>query len=191
MCEVYRYYALNGGFINGAIFLVAVGVFHIGLEKMLLFRRLEKSVRTCTLPQRRMLCYGFLHEVFSREEEHSAGYYKNAFREILLAVVPRLESGLDTMATLIQVAPFLGLFGTVAGMIKTFSLITTYGTGNPVILTEGITVSLLTTQAGLLVAFPCMLFHNYLKGKKDTLVREILSQGESMMTAVSGKKGVL
>jgi biopolymer transport protein ExbB len=72
------------------------------------------------------------------------------------------------------------------GMIKTFSLITTYGGANPVILTEGITVSLLTTQAGLLVAFPCMLLHNYIKNRRDALVQRILSEAEAEMKLLAG-----
>jgi biopolymer transport protein ExbB len=89
------------------------------------------------------------------------------------------------MATLVKTAPLLGLFGTVVGMIKTFSLITTYGTANPVVLTGGITVSLLTTQAGLLVAFPCILFHNYVKNKKNALVQDIVAKAVSSVMNLS------
>lgn len=186
---IYHYYAVNGGLINGAIFCVAVSVLHIGLGKVLFFRKINLAVRPRADRGEKRMCGRMIREIFSSEKNPAGSYYRNVFREHLLELVPRLEAGLDTMATLIQVAPFLGLFGTVAGMIRTFSLITTYGTGNPVVLTEGITVSLLTTQAGLLVAFPCMLFHNYLTGKKELLLQEIVAQGEAMLTDVTGEKG--
>jgi biopolymer transport protein ExbB len=187
---IYHYYAENGGLINGAIFCVAACVLHIGLGKVLLFRKINRAVRLQTVAGKKMQCGRMIRDLSSSGKQYGGNYYRNIFREHLLELVPRLEAGLDTMATLIQVAPFLGLFGTVAGMIETFSLITTYGTGNPVVLTEGITVSLLTTQAGLLVAFPCMLFHNYLTGKKELLQQQIVAQEEAMLTEVTGKKEV-
>jgi biopolymer transport protein ExbB len=189
MYKIYDYYASNGGLINGAIFIVAVAVLYIGLGKLFQFRKISRKATQCRADGSPCRCYCFLHEVFFCKEQHTLPFYKNQFREKLLQVVPTLESGLDTMATLIQAAPYLGLYGTVAGMIETFSLITTYGTANPVILTEGITVSLLTTQAGLLVAFPCMLFHNYLTNKKDDLLHDILSQGEAMITQQTKENG--
>ena len=184
MAEIFNYYADNGGIINGAIFLVAVAVLYIGFGKMLQFRHIEKGAVYCkTDPARR--CFCSVHRMVFCQSGHSPLFHKNLLREKLLMVVPRLEDGLDTMATLIQVAPFLGLFGTVAGMIRTFSLITTWGTANPIILTEGITVSLLTTQAGLLVAFPCMLFHNYLSNRKDALVQTIMAEGETILISMT------
>lgn len=189
MKDVFEYYALNGGIINGAIFIVAVVVLYIGLGKVILYRSVGKKTKQYKTDSGNIACYDLLHEVFVDNVGHSTEFYKNAFREKLLEIVPRLDAGLDTMATLIQAAPFLGLYGTVAGMIETFSLMTTYGTGNPVVLTEGITVSLLTTQAGLLVAFPCMLFHNYICGRKHALVQDILSQGEKLITIVSKNRG--
>lgn len=189
MFDIYNYYADNGGLINGAIFLVAVAVLYIGFGKLLQFRKIAKGGIHCkTDSSRRGFCPA--HRMAFCESEHSWEFHKNQMREKLLMVIPELEAGLDTMATLIQVAPFLGLFGTVAGMIQTFSLITTWGTTNPVILTEGITVSLLTTQAGLLVAFPCMLFHNYLSNKKGALEKAIIAEGEAVLTEMTKKEGV-
>lgn len=186
--NVIGYYAENGGIINGAIFLVAVFILYIGFGKLFEFRQTYKKIASGKDRTKESDCK-FFDDVIFFNENHSSVYYKNLLRERLLEVIPRLESGLDTMATLIQVAPFLGLFGTVSGMIQTFSLITTYGTSNPIILTRGITVSLLTTQAGLLVAFPCMLFHNYLSVKKDGLIKAILLDGEHVVTKTEKKGG--
>ncbi|MFP4417654.1 MAG: MotA/TolQ/ExbB proton channel family protein [Chitinivibrionales bacterium] len=187
MFDIYSYYADNGGLINGAIFLVAVAVLYIGFGKLLQFRKIAKGDIQCkTDPSRR--CFCSIHRMVFCQTEHSWKYHKNQMREKLLMIIPELEAGLDTMATLIQVAPFLGLFGTVAGMIQTFSLITTWGNTNPVILTEGITVSLLTTQAGLLVAFPCMLFHNYLLNRKNALEKAIIAEGEAILTEMAKKE---
>ncbi|MDG5813636.1 MotA/TolQ/ExbB proton channel family protein [Chitinispirillales bacterium ANBcel5] len=190
MYPVFNYYANNGGIVNAAIFMVAVMCVYIGTGKLLQFNSYRKvKLVGCVKSDKLAKEVTYIYDWFYSENSYSLAYYKNHFRERLIEVVPKLEEGLDTMAALIQAAPLLGLFGTVVGMIRTFSLITTFGTANPVVLTEGITISLLTTQAGLLVAFPCMLFHNYITGRKNELVQDILNQGEKMITLVSEEKG--
>jgi biopolymer transport protein ExbB len=64
------------------------------------------------------------------------------------------ENHLRLIEVLAAVAPLLGLLGTVLGMIQTFDVISTFGTGNPRALASGISVALITTQSGLLVAIP-------------------------------------
>ncbi|MEZ5471248.1 MAG: MotA/TolQ/ExbB proton channel family protein [Marinicella sp.] len=62
------------------------------------------------------------------------------------------------------VAPLLGLLGTVTGMISTFDIITEFGTGDPKLLSSGISIALVTTEVGLAVAIPALLFGNILSG---------------------------
>jgi len=62
------------------------------------------------------------------------------------------------------VAPLMGLLGTVTGMIETFDVITTYGTGDPKLLSGGISAALVTTMQGLIVAIPLLLIGNLLSG---------------------------
>jgi biopolymer transport protein ExbB len=65
---------------------------------------------------------------------------------------------------LAAVAPLLGLLGTVTGMIATFDIITTHGTGDPKLLSGGISEALITTMFGLIVAIPLLLIGNLLSG---------------------------
>lgn len=185
---IYNYYASNGGVINGAIFLVAVITLYIGIGKLIQYSKFRKVIKRIHSEDKYISIAGMT--ICKRECTviKKPKFYNNAFREKLLEVVPQIERGLDSMVALIQAAPLLGLLGTVVGMIKTFSLITTYGTANPVILTEGITVSLLTTQAGLLVAFPCMLFHNYVKNTKEILIHELIATAEKDVGALVGEE---
>lgn len=62
------------------------------------------------------------------------------------------------------VAPLLGLLGTVTGMISTFDIITEHGTGDPKLLSGGISEALVTTMLGLIVAIPLLLLGNLLSG---------------------------
>ena len=65
--------------------------------------------------------------------------------------------GISTIKVLAAVAPFLGLFGTVTGMINTFESVATFGLGNPKALAAGISEAMITTQFGLLIAVPGIL----------------------------------
>lgn len=62
------------------------------------------------------------------------------------------------------VAPLMGLLGTVTGMIETFDVITEFGTGDPKLLSGGISAALVTTMFGLIVAIPLLLLGNLLSG---------------------------
>jgi len=59
-----------------------------------------------------------------------------------------------------KAAPLLGLLGTVTGMVRTFDVITLYGNQNPVLMADGISEALITTQSGLIIAFPLLLLNN-------------------------------
>jgi len=67
------------------------------------------------------------------------------------------------------VAPLLGLLGTVTGMIQTFDVITEFGTSDPKLLSGGISTALVTTELGLIVAIPCLLFGNLLNGWSERI----------------------
>ena len=80
-----------------------------------------------------------------------------------------LSRSLKTISTCAALSPMLGLLGTVSGMVHTFENIKLFGFGNPVLLADGISEALLTTQAGLLVAFPLMLAYNFLAGRVEKI----------------------
>lgn len=77
--------------------------------------------------------------------------------ERLLAAQPKLERFIAFIALTAAASPLLGLLGTVTGMIDTFKAITVFGTGDPATLSTGISVALITTEWGLIVAIPCLL----------------------------------
>jgi biopolymer transport protein ExbB len=93
-----------------------------------------------------------------------------------------LNKHMSTIDKFIQVAPLLGLLGTVDGMGKTFSDIMQFGIGNPQLMAEGISMAMLTTQAGLTVAFPAMLFLNLIQARKNRLAALILKDMEFLKT---------
>lgn len=83
----------------------------------------------------------------------------DAMESTILRFRPKLERFLPILATTAAVAPLMGLLGTVVGMIKTFTLIEVFGTGDAKSLSSGISEALVTTELGLIVAIPALIFH--------------------------------
>lgn len=90
---------------------------------------------------------------------------RNAMEATRHRISLNLSKSLKTISTCAALSPMMGLLGTVSGMVHTFENIQQFGFGNPVLMADGISEALLTTQAGLLVAFPLMLAYNYLSSK--------------------------
>ncbi len=106
---------------------------------------------------------------------------EDAVSEALLHEQSRLERFGSMILVVAAVAPLLGLLGTVTGMISTFDVITEYGTGDPKMLSGGISEALITTELGLVVAIPILLLGNILSswasGIKDSLDKAALRIG--------------
>ncbi len=87
--------------------------------------------------------------------------------------VPRLHRGLGLIAVIATSAPLLGLLGTVTGMIETFQSIALFGTGDPRLMSSGISEALVTTALGLIVAVPLSLFSALLSSRSAGVVRAL------------------
>ena len=106
---------------------------------------------------------------FSREMTGRSGLDKRILYSCALKQRPALSRHLAAIAVLASVAPLLGLLGTVIGMVDTFDVLSVFGTGNVKGLASGISVALITTQSGLLVAIPGLLLSGYLYRRADRL----------------------
>ncbi len=186
-------YMEKGGIVNVSILLVCVISLYLGFDRLFVFLGLKRAkkvlaallqtgdVSTIEKERKKDWLVSWFIDIYAKNSLRSSRYFYNRFRELLIEKVPEMERGLDIMAAWISIAPLLGLLGTVVGMVQTFSTITLFGVGNPNLLSEGISVALITTQSGLIVAFPCLLFHNYLLSMKNALVKEILADVEKLL----------
>ncbi|HEX6925755.1 MAG TPA: MotA/TolQ/ExbB proton channel family protein [Longimicrobiaceae bacterium] len=85
----------------------------------------------------------------------------------------KLERGLVVLATVSTVAPLLGFLGTVVGMILAFQAIELAGEVEATMVAAGIKVALITTAAGLVIAIPVNIAHNYFVSRIDRLVLDM------------------
>jgi biopolymer transport protein ExbB len=94
---------------------------------------------------------------------------KQQLEERLWAVLMRIrlyyERRLPLLAVIAVAAPLMGLLGTVTGMVRTFALITVFGTGNAGKLASGISEVLVATELGLMVAIPSLVAHGFLANR--------------------------
>ena len=86
-----------------------------------------------------------------------------------------LSRNLRGLGVIANLAPMLGLFGTVIGMIRAFDVISRAGTGNPNLVAEGISEALLTTAAGLLIGIPCLAAYHFFRSRSGRLLFEMES----------------
>ena len=106
-------------------------------------------------------------------------YIEEVLYEVMIKVRPRLESFLPVVAIAAATAPLLGLLGTVTGMINTFKIISVFGTGDPKMLSSGISEALITTEFGLITAIPALLIHAVISRK----VKGVLGAMEQISVA--------
>ncbi|SHK87863.1 outer membrane transport energization protein ExbB [Fibrobacter sp. UWT2] len=177
MIERYGYYfMLKGSSING------LGGF---------WKTLQKSGEEAAFKKLERRRFGYFYALASdirNYKDQGPVAVRNAMEATRHRISVNLSKGLKTISTCAAIAPLLGLLGTVSGMVHTFKSIQLFGFGNPVLMADGISEALLTTQAGLLVAFPLMLAYNFLASKVEKVEEIAWSEALKYESYVFEKK---
>ena len=155
-------------------------IWHLHAKGQLTPEQIE-SVRKSS-PLGRILAAGLANMKHDRE------VMKESIEETGRHVVHELERYLNTLGTIAAITPLLGLLGTVIGMIKVFSVITSQGVGNPTVLAGGISEALITTAAGLSVAIPSLMFYRYFRGQIDSLVVYMEQEAIKLVEVIHGER---
>jgi biopolymer transport protein ExbB len=108
---------------------------------------------------------------------------KESIEEAGRGVAHDLERFLTTLGTIASLAPLMGLFGTVVGMIEIFGSQSAAG-ANPAQLAHGISVALYNTGFGLLIAMPAMVFYRHFRALVDSLVVDMEQQAVKFVDTV-------
>ena len=118
---------------------------------------------------------------------------REAIEDAAIHEVPRLERNLPVLSTVAQVAPLLGLLGTVTGLVKAFQVIESKTTAmnpvNPGDLAGGIWQALLATTFGLCVAIPTYVAYNYLASRVDGFVLDMERSATDLLNILGEKRG--
>jgi len=111
-------------------------------------------------------------------------YIEEIMYEKMLGARTKLERGLAFLALAATTGPLMGLLGTVMGMIATFKMISSFGSGDPKLLAAGISEALICTATGMAVAIPALLLHAFLSRKAKGII------GRMEQTAVGFINGI-
>lgn len=118
--------------------------------------------------------------------EHGRDRVRESLEEAGLAEVPRLEEKLNLLATIAQLAPLLGLLGTVLGFIRTFMGMQEAGLHAHVgLLATGVWQALVCAAAGLAVAIPAHAGYNYLVSRVNSIVLDMERAATEIVNIVS------
>lgn len=178
----------QGGLVGYVIiFIGLIGVL-ISLERLILLvttgRKVKKQLKS-KKPDDNPL--GRIMQVYVKNPDVDTETLGLKLDEAILKEMPKIQRGLGALALLAAVSPLLGLLGTVTGIIETFQSITLYGTGDPRVMSGGISQALVTTVMGLLVAIPLLLSHSFLSSKSNALIH-ILDEKSIAFVALLAEK---
>ncbi len=201
-----------------AMFLIVMSVFSLGvfIERMLLFRAAKQQsidflpIATKALREgkyreaveaakrfnkshlAKVLAAGLQQFLFEKEEQPS----HDAVESVRLAVeraaaltTAEMRKGLGMLATIGSTAPFVGLFGTVVGIINAFTGMAATGSGGIGAVSAGIAEALITTAVGLAVAIPAVWIYNYFTGLVDFFSIEMANSSSELIDFFQKRQG--
>ena len=187
------HYLEVGGPILWILVIISIGAFAVVLERIVFFARNEKNVgnnfrdeilslvankkidEAIALCDTKKSCVASAVKKFLQKAPRGIDVqdYEFILKEITIKETSPYESRLNLLASVISISPMLGLLGTVTGMIRAFTNISKYGTGDAAIVADGIAEALLTTAAGLMIAIPVIVVYNYLNRRLEKMENEI------------------
>jgi len=190
-----------GGLVMYPLALVALAALLIALERMFVLwsighisktftRKLHSLIQSNHIEEAKALCkkqktsLGKILAAIVENASNSKSEAQKSVQRIILTEQAKLEKRMGFLAALGTVAPLLGLLGTVTGMILLFQVITQVGTNDARILAGGISEALITTETGLIIAIPIMLFHGKLSETLDYITTEIRIQSLAVLNSL-------
>ena len=201
-----------------AVFLIGMSVYSLGvfIERMLAFRAAKKQsidylpVATKALREgkyreaveaakrypkshlAKVLAAGLQQFLFEKEDQPS----HDAVESVRLAVeraaaltTAEMKKGLGGLATIGSTAPFVGLFGTVVGIINAFTGMAATGSGGIGAVSAGISEALITTAVGLAVAIPAVWIFNYFTGLVEFFGIEMANSSSELIDFFHKRQG--
>ncbi|MDD7410272.1 MotA/TolQ/ExbB proton channel family protein [Fusobacterium gastrosuis] len=146
--------------------------FKIEINKLIRENKINDAISLC---KTKKSCIASSIEKFltSSKKGLEVQDYENIIKEITIEEIAPFESKLNCLASVIGIAPMLGLLGTVTGMIKAFTNISKFGSGDATVVADGIAEALLTTALGLIIAIPAIVAYNYLNRRLEKIESEI------------------
>lgn len=133
---------------------------------------------------------GYILAAGLSNSKHGRDVMKDSIEEAANQVVHDLERFVGLLSMIANIAPLLGLLGTVFGMIEVFMAIEMQGNGNTMVLAGGIKVALYTTAFGLMVAIPATISHRFFQRRIDAIVVTMEEEAIKLVDALHTERQV-
>ena len=132
---------------------------------------------------------GRVIQVYEANSEADPETLELKLDEAIMRETTKLERFIWLIKVVSVVAPLMGLLGTVTGMIRTFQMITLFGTGDPKLMASGISEALVTTMLGLMAAIPLVLLHAAVASSSKRVIDVLEEQSTGLVAARSEGSG--
>lgn len=182
---------IAGGPAMWILLLLSVVAIAIVIERLLFFasqhsdskgllRALGQKIAANDLPGAIKVCQqnkGMLPKILEfglKRGEKNRADITDALSIALMEHLNTLERNLGIIGTIAVISPFVGLFGTVLGIIRAFQDIALKGNSTPAVVAAGVSEALITTAAGLFVAVVSVIFFNYFKSRIKSYNQEMI-----------------
>lgn len=129
----------------------------------------------------RMMTVALPHFDATNEENLGKEAVEDAMAEFAATEMRPYQKWVGNFSVLAQICPMLGLFGTVVGMVGAFGILASTGGAEPAKLAGDISVALLTTWGGLIIAIPCLALFYVFRNRLNDLIAETLSTGTELV----------
>lgn len=154
-------YIQQGGTIMYILLLLNILGFAIMISKFLVFNKESQNIEEMA------------NELHKKVDHLTENKDQNSTLELakqeLNYTVSGMEKGLNTVKIIATISPLLGLLGTVIGVLIAFKVMSQTGLNNPSSFAKGISMALITTVGGMIVAIPHYIGYNYLIGMIDRI----------------------
>ncbi len=200
-------FIVQGGWILWIIMALSVFAVAIIIERLLYLRRISVDETKLFARTKAALEVGHFSEAMAICDQNLSPFSSllkigienrhlpEAFqREILKDAAaleaPRLERGISSLGTIANIAPLLGLLGTVTGTMKAFGVLGKFGAvSDPAALATGVSEALITTVGGIVVAVPVVIFYNYFVSRIGNILTLLENQVNALVAMVNSSNG--
>lgn len=186
------------------LFLIALSIYSIALilQRWMVYRRFGRQVGEAAHRLRQASKAGEFHRAFEGLKLQKNPVYlvlsrtatahgtRDERRGLSSLAIERqlnsLQEGLGALGTIGSISPFIGLFGTILGVMRAFRDLAAYQGAGPGVVAVGISEALVATAAGLFVAIPAIVAYNFFVRRSQELADELIWLSEDMLEHLPG-----
>ena len=196
----------NGGVMMYPLILASIVLIALGIERFLALRKasvdndaLLDGIKQAYTPgsadtaAATKICQDFggpVGRMFARglkNAQRTPDAIEMAMEQEAANELPQLEANLPMLKTIVNIAPLLGLLGTIAGMITSFQAASKSGLSNPAQVLGGISEALISTATGITLAVIGFLFYNYFANQSKKIIEDMEFYGAEFVNYVTGR----